>query len=75
MYYQLTDKFDGTELGIVKVINGNESPNFKEEVEESWNEFHVLEEHELDNCDVDDFVQWHNEGRVTQIERVFLEVL
>jgi hypothetical protein len=75
MYYQLTDNFDGTELGIVKVTNGGESANFEEEVTDSWNEFHVLEEHELDNCDVDDFVTWHNEGRVTQIERIYLEVL
>ena len=32
MYYQLTDSFDGTELGIVKVTNVGESPNFEEEV-------------------------------------------
>lgn len=75
MYYQLTDSDTGEELGIVKVTNVGEVPNFDDEVKESWNEFHVLEEHELDNCDVDEFVEWNNENRVTQIERVFLEVL
>lgn len=75
MYYQLTDSDTGEELGIVKVTNVGEAPNFDDEVKESWNEFHVLEEHELDNCDVDEFVEWNNENRVTQIERVFLEVL
>jgi hypothetical protein len=75
MYYQLTDSDSGEDLGIVKVTNVGEVANFDEEVKESWNEFHVLEEHDLDNCDVDEFVDWNNENRVTQIERVFLEIL
>ena len=75
MYYQLTDSDGGEDLGIIKVTNVGEVANFDEEVKESWNEFHVLEEHDLDNCDVDEFVDWNNENRVTQIERVFLEIL
>ena len=75
MYYQLTDSDNGEDLGIIKVTNVGEVANFDEEVKESWNEFHVLEEHDLDNCDVDEFVDWNNENRVTQIERVFLEIL
>jgi hypothetical protein len=74
MYYQLTD-VEGEELGIVKVTNVTEAPNFEEEVSESWNEFHHLEEHDLDINDVDEFVDWNNENRVTQIERIYLEVL
>ena len=73
MYYQLRDNDNGDELGIVKVTNVSEVANFDEEVKESWNEFHDLEEHDLDRFDVDDFVDWHNENRVTQIERIFLE--
>ena len=46
-----------------------------EEIEESWTEFNKNEEHELDPSSVDDFVEWNNEGRVTQIERVFYEIV
>jgi hypothetical protein len=74
MYYQLTAS-DGEELGLVRVTNIGEVPNFEEEVKESWHEFHVLEEHDLDYCDVDDFVEWNNENRVTQLERLFLTIL
>ena len=73
MYYQLRDSDNGDELGIVKVTNVSEVANFDEEVKESWNEFHDLEEHDLDRFDVNEFVDWHNENRVTQIERIFLE--
>ena len=73
MYYQLTDSENGDELGIVKVTNVSDVANFDEEVKESWNEFHDLEEHDLDRFNVHQFVDWHNENRVTQIERIFLE--
>jgi hypothetical protein len=46
-----------------------------EEVEESWSEFNKDEEHELDSSSVDDFVEWHNENRLTQIERVFVAIV
>lgn len=75
MYYQLTNSENNNILGIVKVTNVGEVANFDEEVKESWVEFHDLEEHNLNNCDIDEFVDWHNENRVTQIERIFLEII
>lgn len=75
MYYQLKDYDTSEDLGLIRVTNIGEVPNFEEEVKESWNEFHLLEEHELDNSDVDEFVIWHNANRVTQIERIFVTEL
>jgi hypothetical protein len=85
MYYQLTDSDTGEDLGIVRVSNhvdgvANMDDEINiidpdQEVRDSWEEFHILQEHELDNCDVEEFVDWHNENRVTQIERIYLETL
>lgn len=75
MYYELLDYETSESLGIVKPIG---EPPFididevKEELQESWTEFNKLEEHELDNQSVDDFVIWHNENWKYQIERIFL---
>jgi hypothetical protein len=75
MYYELLDYETGESLGIVKPIG--EQPfididGVKEELQKSWADFNKLEEHELDNQSVDDFVEWHNENWESQIERVFL---
>ena len=68
-YYQLTS-CTGEDMGIVK-----EETRCITEVAESWHEFHTLEEHELDSDNVDDFIEWHNENRVSQIERIILEIV
>lgn len=75
MYYQLNNSDTQESLGLIKAIKLVD--NLDEEIRDSWNDFHVLEEHdlELDNCDIDDFVQWHNENYVSQIERIFVEVI
>ena len=85
MLIELRDYLSGDTCGLVKVINFIEGVaemdddmniiDPLEEVEESWSEFNKDEEHELDPSSVDDFVEWHNEGRVTQIERVFYEII
>jgi len=75
MYYNLIDDDTQEDLGIIKVINVGEVANFDEEIKESWNEFHILEEHDFDNRNVYQFVDWNNENRVTQIERIFLIVI
>lgn len=65
---------DGSEAGVVHVIKYEDIDPI-DEVSESWHEFYVLEEFDdptMDNTSVDDFVSWHNEERVTQIERVFV---
>lgn len=74
MYYILTD-VEGEDLGMIKVTNVTEVPNFEEEVSESWNEFHRLEEHGLDVYDINEFVDWHNETHASQIERIYFGVL
>ena len=71
-YYQLTSNI-GEDLGLIKVINLVD--DFDEEIRESWNDFHVLEEHELDNQSIDDFVRWHNENYLSQIKRIFVEII
>ncbi|NCX44999.1 MAG: hypothetical protein EBW74_11295 [Betaproteobacteria bacterium] len=69
-------KQPGPVLGMpCNKTNVGDVANFDEEVKESWIEFHDLEEHDLNRFDVDEFVDWHNENRVTQIERIFLEVI
>jgi hypothetical protein len=85
MLFELRDYVSGDTCGIVRVTNFVEGVaemdndmniiDPKEEIEESWTEFNQVEEHELDSYNVDDFVEWHNEGRVTQIERVFVEII
>ena len=85
MLIELRDYLSGDTCGLIKVINFVEGVaemdndmniiDPLEEVEESWTEFNKLDEHELAFDDVDDFVEWHNEGRVTQIERVFYEIV
>ena len=85
MLFELRDYVSGDTCGLVRVTNHVEGVaemdddmniiDPKEEIEDSWEEFNKLEEHELDCTSVDDFVEWHNEGRVTQIERVFVEII
>lgn len=72
---KLRDGASGDTCGLINVtyIDPNNDP--LEEVEESWTEFNTLEEHELIFDNVDDFVEWHNENRVTQIERVFYTIV
>ena len=63
MYYQLHDRESEEILGTVKVTNETES----------WDEYNRCEESEKNPEDVDEFVEWNNENRVTQLERIYLE--
>lgn len=77
MYYELLDYETSESLGIVKqslaaLTEHLSSIPFDEELQESWTDFNKLEEHELDNQSVDDFVEWYNENYNHQIERIFL---
>jgi len=83
MLIELRDFESGDTCGLVRVINFVEGVaemdndmnivDPLQEIEESWTEFNQVEEHDLDSYSVDEFVTWHNEGRVTQIERVFID--
>lgn len=75
LFFELRDYQSGDTCGIVRVTNNEEKVVAEAEIDESWTEFNQLEEHELDSYNVDDFVKWHNEGRVTQIERIFLTII
>jgi regulator of RNase E activity RraA len=75
MFFELRDYVSGDTCGVIRVTHIDNDNNPEEEIEESWTEFNQLEEHELDSYNVDDFVKWHNEGRVTQIERIKLTII
>ena len=77
MLYQLTDFETGYTLGIVKVIDSldYDYESILEEIQESWSDFNEYEEHELNPQSVIEFVIWHNENWLIQIERVFTEVI
>ena len=75
MLIELKDYLSSDTCGLINVTHIDTNIDPLEEVEESWTEFNKLDEHELTFDDVDDFVEWHNEGRVTQIERVFVEIV
>lgn len=75
--YQLHDTETEEILGSVIILE-NEQQSTSEcesELNEGWEAFNKLEEHELDNQNVDEFVEWFNENYVTQIERLFLEFI
>jgi len=69
--YQLHDSETEEILGTVIVINTPEIGG--DEVHEGWTDFNKLQEHELDHTDVYAFVEWFNEGYVTQIEVLDLD--
>ncbi len=77
MYYQLHDAVSEEILGSVRVTNHKECLDkkicYSTEVSESWDAFNRCEEHYFDNSCVDDFEEWHNKNRVSQIERIYLE--
>lgn len=75
MIVQLTD--ENEVMGLVRITNiGTDvtSDVATKEIEESWNDFNVHAEHDLDSSNVDDFVTWHNENWVTQIERIYIDL-
>lgn len=77
MYYQLNDSESQESLGLVKIIGNsyNTLEKATEEISESWESFNKLEEHEGDHQSVDEFVEWHNANYVSQIERIFVEII
>jgi hypothetical protein len=72
--FELRDYATGDSCGIIRVTEVDKNNNPEQEIEESWTEFNKVEEHELDSYSVDDFVEWHNHNRVTQIERLFVTI-
>jgi uncharacterized Zn finger protein (UPF0148 family) len=45
------------------------------ELWEGWEDYNVLQEHEKDPCDVNEFVKWFNYHYVTQIEVIDIDFI
>jgi len=77
--FQLLDFEDELECGVVNVTNESKCTEIGidpfTDIYESWSEYNKLQEHTFDSKDVDKFVEWNNENRVTQIERVYTEII
>jgi hypothetical protein len=75
MLFELRDYTTSDSCGIVKVVSMDKENPPREEINESWEEFNKYEEHEKSFDDVDEFVEWSNRNRITQIERVHFQIL
>ena len=77
--YQLHDSDTEEILGSVLLTNQEDSNlTFDENVNElweGWEDYNVLQEHEKDPCDVDEFVKWFNYHYVTQIEVIDIDFI
>ena len=77
MYFQLLDYIDETECGLVHVTNGEKCIKYGidpyDDIYKSWDEFNRLQLHDLDYQDVDEFIEWHNKQRSTNLERIHFE--
>jgi hypothetical protein len=77
--YQLHDSDTEEILGSVLLTNQEDSNlTFDENVNElweGWEDYNVLQEHEKDPCDVNEFVKWFNYHYVTQIEVIDIDFI
>jgi len=63
--YQLHDSETEEILGTVFIEKAGE--NASDEIFDGWETFNKLDEHELDNQDVNEFVEWFNKNYVTKL--------
>ena len=77
--YQLHDSDTEEILGSVLLTNQEDSNlTFDENVNElwvGWEDYNILQEHEKDPCDVNEFVKWFNYHYVTQIEVIDIDFI
>ncbi len=77
--YQLHDSDTEEILGSVLLTNQEDSDlTFDENVNElweGWEDYNILQEHEKDPCDVNEFVKWFNYHYVTQIEVIDIDFI
>lgn len=71
-FYELHDHNTLEYLGIVMVTSKvHPKPlDEKEDIKESWEEFNLRQEHIYDPISIETFVDWHNQRRVYQIQRI-----
>jgi hypothetical protein len=66
--YTLHDAETEEALGVVTIVSDFDG---EEELNESWEEFNKLEEQDMhDHKSITDFVQWHNQCYLSEIEEV-----
>ena len=77
--YQLHDSDTEEILGSVLLTNQEDSNlTFDENVNElweGWEDYNILQEHEKDPCDVNEFVKWFNYHYVTRIEVIDIDFI
>lgn len=71
-FYELIDHNTLDPLAIVVVTTKTDPKKIdeKKELEESWEEFNFTQKHIYDPCDIETFIDWHNQRRVYQIQRI-----
>lgn len=60
-------------LGYVSFSFPLQTDTGLEELPESWHDYHVLEEHEMNPNDVTSFVAWHNQNWFCKIEETGID--
>lgn len=77
--YQLHDSDTQEILGsVLLVYNEFSDLTFEHnvgELWEGWEDYHVLQEHDKDPCDVNEFVEWFNYYYATQIEVIEIDFI
>lgn len=71
--FQLHDIDTEEVLGSVLIINCTQEK--ESELWEGWEDYHKLQEHELDSNNVNEFVEWFNDQFVTQIECIDIDFI
>ena len=78
-YFQLRDFQSEDDLGLVHVINVKEcweqEIDVEDEIYQSWDKFNRLQEPEFDPTDVETFIGWHNKNNVSQLERIYVDIV
>ena len=76
--YQLHDADSEEILGsVIVTLDAKEVEDSGEAISEGWEAYNKLEETEFieDTKEVNQFVKWFNDNYVTQIERLYIEII
>jgi len=77
--FQLRDFQSEDDLGLVRVTNVQEctekNVDVEDEIFKSWDEFNRIDELGFDPMDVETFIGWHNENNVSQLKRIYVDIV
>ncbi len=77
--FQLRDFQSEDDLGLVRVTNVQECTekdiDIEDEIFQSWDEFNRIDELGFDPMDVETFIGWHNENNVSQLKRIYVDIV